>query len=175
MSEELAEETLKKMLNTPVSITLGGKEFKASSPTLQDLSDAQQHVKQAKKVKRKEALQERIALMQELPKDLTASEKKELLDSFLPPEITPQEKLKLIDSLPLTLSDEEKQKRLALVLIEKDGTEWSEAVFLLYKCLQKNHPDLKLEDVEKLVTLKDLKNVLKVINPSDEGVSAKKE
>lgn len=173
MSEE---NSLKKLLNIPASVTIGGKEFKASSPTLKDLAEAQQHIKELKKAKRKEALKERLDLLLELPKDMPVSEKKELLDSFLPLEITPQEKLKLIDSLPTNLADEEKQTRLALVLMEKDGTEWSEALFLLFKCLQKNHKEITLQEVESLVTIKDLKTVLEIINPSNiEGEPEKKE
>lgn len=161
------ENSLKKLLNVPVLITIAGKEFKASSPTLKDLAEAQQHVKDLKKAKRKEALKERLDLLAELPKDMPQAEKKELLDSFIPQELTPQEKLDLIESLPANLPEVEKQKRLAFAVIEKDGTEWAEALFILFKCLQKNHKEMTFQDVENLVTIKDLKNVLEVINPQD--------
>ena len=68
------------------------------------------------------------------------------------------------------------EKIANIVLMEKDGTEWSEALFLLFKCLQKNHKEITLQEVESLVTIKDLKNVLEIINPSNiEGESVKKE
>ena len=43
------EKELQNLLNIPITITLSGKEFKVSTPTIKDLSEAQQVTKELKK------------------------------------------------------------------------------------------------------------------------------
>lgn len=161
------ENELQTMLNIPMSITLNGQEFKVSRPSLKDLGEAQQYVQAIKKENRKKFLREKIELISSLPKDMPEAEKKELVDSILVPELSPKEKAEIISSFPVGMAEEEKQKRLSMFVIEKDGTEWAEALYILYKCIKKNHPEVTREQIEDMVTISDLKAVLTAITPQE--------
>ena len=166
------EKELQTLLNIPITITLSGKEFKVSTPTIKDLSEAQQVTKELKKKHRKEALQERLALMQEIEKTqntMNAHEKKELLDSYLPRELSAQERMEIYNNFPANLSENDKNIRMATVLAERNEADWTETLHILWKGIKKNHPEITFSDIEGLVTIKDLKEVIKVLNPSDEA------
>lgn len=162
------ERELQNLLNVPITITLSGKEFKVSTPTIKDLSEAQQVTKELKKKRRKEALQERLDLMQCIPNDMNVHEKKELLDSYLPKELSAQEKIEIYNSFPANLSENDKNIRMSTILAERNEADWTETLHILWKGIKKNHPEVTFSDIEGLVTIKDLKEVIKVLNPSDE-------
>ena len=166
MSKE--KEELEKLLNVPTTIILSGKEFKVSTPTIKDLTEAQQVAKDLKKKKRKESLQERLDLLSMIPKDMDTHEKNEILNLHLPKEISMQERMEIYNSLPSNLSENEKNVRMSAILAEKNEADWAETLYILYKGIKKNHPEITLADIESLVTIKDLKEIIKVLNPSDE-------
>lgn len=162
------EKGLQTLLNIPITITLSGKEFKVSTPTIKDLSEAQQVTKELKKKRRKEALQERLELMLCLPNGMNVNEKKELLDSYLPKELSAQERVEIYNNFPANLSENDKNIRMSTILAERNEADWTETLHILWKGIKKNHPEITFADIEGLVTIRDLKEVIKVLNPSDE-------
>ena len=162
-------DNLEKLVNAPKTIYLSGEEFKLRIPSIKDLAEAKQYAKDLKKKKRKEALQERLDLNSIIPINMDSHEKKELLDSYLPKETTPQERLNILNSLPATLSEEDKIKQLIIILAEKDDSDWSEVIYLLWLCIKKCQPDITLQKIEESVCVQDLEVVLEALKSSKES------
>ena len=82
--------------NVPNSITLNGKNYKTSSPTLQDLAEAENYGKELKQNKRKEYIKQYTELFSQLPKEMSLEEKKQVIISVLPSDLTPKDKIELL-------------------------------------------------------------------------------
>ena len=104
---------------------------------------------------------------------MTLDEKKQVINSILPPELTPKDKLELLVSMPDSWDEEKKNKHLLRLVLERDGVEWMETLFILWTCIKKNHSEIKLEDIKNCVTPNDLDAILKVISPKKVGGSEK--
>lgn len=161
------------MANVSDSLTLNNKVFKVSPPTLQDLAEAEVYGKELKQVKRKEYIKQYTELFNSLPKEMGLEEKKQVINSILPPELTPKDKLELLVSMPDSWDEEKKNKHLIRLVLERDGVEWMETLFILWTCIRKNHAEVKLEDIKNCVTPNDLDAILKVISPKKAGGSEK--
>lgn len=157
---------LETVVNIATTILLAGKEWKVSQPSLKDLAEAQRFAKDRKKQKRKEKLQEIVELLGTLPQGFPQADKKELIEGIIPKEITPLEKMEILEKMPSEWDEKTKDKNLAIVLAERDSTDWDETVYVLWRCLVKHNNTLTFEDVQDMVTLKDLKKIIELINPS---------
>lgn len=164
----MSTDTLCKLSNSPQTVTLGDKEFLVSAPSLRDLADAEAYGTGLKKARRIEQLKERLEFLQTLPKDLPAPDKKDLIEQFFPKEITALEKLNLMASLPDTLSEKQKFRRIALITMEKDVASYNETLFLLHRCVIKHQPSVTLDEIASIATLLDLTKVIEIISPKDD-------
>ena len=161
------------MANISSSLILGDKTFRLSPPTLSDLAEAEVYGKELKQVKRKEYIKQYTELFSHLPKEMSLEEKKQVINSILPPELTPKDKLELLVSMPDSWDEERKNKHLMRLVLERDGVEWMETLFILWTCIKKNHSEVKLDDIKNCVTPNDLDAILKVISPKKAGGSEK--
>lgn len=164
---------LQVMANVPKTIILNEREFKVSSPTLQDLAEAETFSKELKQNRRKEYIKQYLELFSQLPKEMSLDEKKQIVNNILPPELTPKDKIELLASMPDSWDDDKKNKQLMRFVMERDGIEWTETLYILWLCINKNHSDIKLDDIKKWTTSNDLENILKAISPNKVGGSEK--
>ena len=158
---------------TPSTIILNNKIYKVSPPTLQDLSEAEVYGKEIKQSKRKEYIKQYTELFSQLPKEMSMEEKKQIINSILPSDLTPKDKIDLLAAMPDSWGDEKKNKQLLRLVLERDGVEWMETLYILWLCIKKNHTEVKLEDIKNCVTADDLDNILKAISPKKAGSSEK--
>lgn len=159
--------------NVPNSITLNGKNYKTSSPTLQDLAEAENYGKELKQNKRKEYIKQYTELFSQLPKEMSLEEKKQVIISVLPSDLTPKDKIELLVSMPDSWDEEKKNKQLLRLVLERNGVEWMETLYILWLCIKKNHPEVKLDDIKNYATADDLDDILKAISPKKIGSSEK--
>ena len=161
------------MANISSNLSLNNIVYKVSPPTLQDLAEAEAYGKELKQVKRKEYIKQYTELFSQLPKEMSLDEKKQVINSILPAELTPKDKLELLVSMPDSWDEEKKNKHLMRLVLERDGVEWMETLFILWTCIKKNHSEVKLDDIKNCVTPNDLDAILKVISPKKAGGSEK--
>jgi hypothetical protein len=161
------------LANTSNTLNLNGKVYRVSPPTLQDLAEAESFGKELKQNKRKDYIKQYTELFSQLPKEMLMEEKKQIINSILPSNLTPKDKIDLLAAMPDSWDDEKKNKQLMRLVLERDGVEWMETLYILWLCIRKNQPDVTLEDIKNCVTADDLDNILKVISPKKTGSSEK--
>lgn len=159
--------------NSPETIVLGGKKYKISTPTLKILAEVETYGKELKQNKRKDYIKQYIELLGTLPKDMSQEEKKEFLKTILPGELTPKDKLDLLAAMPDTWTDEKKNFQMNKFLLEREGIEWMETLYLLWLCIKVNHPEVQLEEIRSIVTTNDIDVIIKAVTPKKLGVSEK--
>lgn len=153
--------------NIASSVTFGGKEFKVSKPSLKDIAEAQQFAKSQKQEHRKEYIKQYTELLAMLPTTMSMEEKKQTILSILPAELTPIDKIKLIADMPESWNEEQKNRQLNRIVLEREGVEWDESLYLVYKCLEK-HQKVTFDEVKSLISVNDLETVVKIVSPSKE-------
>jgi len=161
------------LANTPNTLNLNGQIYRVNPPTLQDLSEAESYGKELKQKKRVEYIKQIYELFSQMPKEMSMEEKKQIINSVLPADLTPKDKIDLLAAMPDSWDDEKKNKQILRLVLERDGVEWMETLYILWLCVKKNQPDIKLEDIKNCVTADDLDNILKVISPKKAGGSEK--
>lgn len=151
--------------NSISTVTLGGREFKFSKPSLKDIADAQQFSKNQKQEHRKEYIKNFTELLTSLPATLTIEEKKQVIITLLPSELTPSDKIKLFSEMPDSWTEEQKYKLLNRLALEREGMEWDESLYLVFKCLEK-HQKITFDEVKNIITVNDLDSIVKMVSAS---------
>lgn len=169
----MSESAFPKIVNAEKEITLGGKKFIVKSPTISDIADTNEYISHKKKEKRKETFIERTQIMKELPPDMPYEEKIKFISEIYPLPMSAEQKMKILESFPKEMSEKEKQKQLLIILNERDGLEFEETLYLLWKILKKSQKEMTFQEVKEIVSLNDLTEVYRAISMEDEETAAK--
>lgn len=169
----MQEDSLSKIVSIEKEITLSGRKFIVKPPTISDIAETNDFISKKKKEKRKEILLEKTQIMKDLPSDMPYEEKMKFLLEMFPQPTTLEQKMKIMESFPKDWDEKQKQKQLLIIMNERDGLEFEETLYLLWRLLNKKYKEITFEDVKEMVSLGDLEEVYKAISIDSEGSQVK--
>lgn len=154
------------------TIVLSGRKFTVKSPSISDIAAANEYLSKKRKERKKGVLLEKAEILRSLPQDMPYEEKMSFISELYPKPMTVEEKAKIMESFPKEMPEKEKIKRL--IMLSGDRTddsfdEYEQTLFLLWRIVSKKEKNISLEELKDLVSIDDLSEITKVLNPDSES------
>lgn len=175
-------DNLSSIVGLEKTLVLSGRKFIVKSPTISDIAAANEYLFKKKKERKKGILIEKAEILKTLPQEMPYEEKMSFISELYPKPMTVEEKVKIMESFPKEMVEKEKIKRLIMLSGDRNDDnfdEYEQTLFLLWRIVSKKEKNISLEELKDLVSVEDLSEITKILNPDSEsdenGIQVKNE